>query len=240
MEAYFNGHRSTNRPSHHAPSRFISQEPGIGLARRQTHRVGQLQHEQGPRHPAPVLVGHDMRLRALRELRGVRRTRQYLLHIQVSPSRLHCRPSTVLQRIKSLCSLPMPFQCFMGTAKAFRLRGFLPFFVFNESQAVEGSSEGYMRGLGGHAEGKRDGKREKRKKRAWHFSFFSSRDREYDVIRLCVLAQLRQKQLIKATHEAHGKAHGALLIGLIDLRGSLLNLGRLRDTLKDNLSALTT
>ena len=69
---------------HPTRSCFPSQEPGIGLARRQTHSVGQLQHEQGPRHPAAVLVGHDVRVRALRELRRVRRTRQYLLHIQVS------------------------------------------------------------------------------------------------------------------------------------------------------------
>ena len=61
----------------------LNQEPRVGLSGRQVDRVGQLQHEQGARHPFEVFLGDDLRLCALRELRGVRRPRQHLLHIQV-------------------------------------------------------------------------------------------------------------------------------------------------------------
>ena len=38
------------------------QEPGLGLAGREADRVGQLQHQQGARHPTPQLLGDDLRL----------------------------------------------------------------------------------------------------------------------------------------------------------------------------------
>ena len=62
---------------------LLLQEPRVGLSGRQADRVGQLQHEQGPRDPAPVFMGNDVRLRAVGELRRVRWTRQHMLHLQV-------------------------------------------------------------------------------------------------------------------------------------------------------------
>lgn len=45
---------------------------GQRLPGREAHHLGQLHHQQGPRHPAALLLGHDLCLRTLRELCGLR------------------------------------------------------------------------------------------------------------------------------------------------------------------------
>ncbi|KAG7249964.1 hypothetical protein CRUP_001234, partial [Coryphaenoides rupestris] len=46
------------------------------------HHLGQLHDQQDARHPAALLLGDDVCLRPLGELRGVRRPGQHLLHLQ--------------------------------------------------------------------------------------------------------------------------------------------------------------
>lgn len=60
---------------------FCPQESGVRQPGRQADRVGQPHHEQGARDTAALLVGHDVRVRALRLVRRVRRARQHLLHL---------------------------------------------------------------------------------------------------------------------------------------------------------------
>lgn len=50
-------------------------EPRLCLAGRQADRVGQPHDEQGARYPATLQLGDDVRVRALRELRSLRRPR---------------------------------------------------------------------------------------------------------------------------------------------------------------------
>lgn len=55
---------------------------GTGLRRRAGSHPGHYPSLPGPRHPAALLLGHDLCLRALRELRGLRGAGQHLLHLQ--------------------------------------------------------------------------------------------------------------------------------------------------------------
>lgn len=40
-----------------------SEASRLGITRRQADYLGRLYHEQGPRHPSPIFMGHDLRLR---------------------------------------------------------------------------------------------------------------------------------------------------------------------------------
>ena len=55
---------------------------GAALQRPAGSHPGHYPLPPGPRHPAALLLGHDLCLRALRELRGLRGTGQHLLHLQ--------------------------------------------------------------------------------------------------------------------------------------------------------------
>lgn len=62
-------------------------ESGLGIPRRQAHRVGQLHHEQGARDTVAFFLGDDLRVRTFGLLRGVRRPRQHLFDIQPEDER---------------------------------------------------------------------------------------------------------------------------------------------------------
>lgn len=66
---------------------FRFPELSIRLAGRKIDRLGQSHDQQGARDPAPIVVGHDLRLRALRQLRGLRGPGQHLLYIQFEDAR---------------------------------------------------------------------------------------------------------------------------------------------------------
>lgn len=51
---------------------FGQQEPSVGVAGWETDRVGQLHHQQSSRDPVALLVGDDLCVRAVRQLRGLR------------------------------------------------------------------------------------------------------------------------------------------------------------------------
>ncbi|KAM9071923.1 guanine nucleotide-binding protein G(I)/G(S)/G(T) subunit beta-3 isoform 3-T3 [Megaptera novaeangliae] len=58
------------------------QAAGKCLARREADCVGHLHHQQGARHPAALLLGHDLCLCPIGELRGMWGAGQHVLHLQ--------------------------------------------------------------------------------------------------------------------------------------------------------------
>lgn len=62
-------------------------QPCVRLAGRQTDCVGLAHHQQGARHSVALVVGDDVRLRAVGQLCGVRRPGQHLLHLQSEDAR---------------------------------------------------------------------------------------------------------------------------------------------------------
>ncbi|XP_061724629.1 uncharacterized protein LOC133530637 isoform X1 [Cydia pomonella] len=85
------------------------QEPGVRLPRRQADSMGQPHHQQGARDPAALVLGDDLRLRALRLVRGLRRARQHLLHLQPEdPRRQRARVSRAARPLRLPVVLPVP------------------------------------------------------------------------------------------------------------------------------------
>ena len=58
--------------------------------------MGLVLDQQGARHPPEVLLGHDMRLRSLGQLRRLRRSGQHLLNLQVRLSGIEEDPSLII------------------------------------------------------------------------------------------------------------------------------------------------
>ena len=61
---------------------YRSTAPRLCLTRRKTDHLGRLHDQQTPCYPPPIVVGHDLCLRALWQLRRLRRPGQYLFNIQ--------------------------------------------------------------------------------------------------------------------------------------------------------------
>lgn len=62
-------------------------EPSLRQPRWQTYRLGQSHHKQGARDPTPFLMGDDVRVRPVGQLRGLRRPGQHLQHLQSEDAR---------------------------------------------------------------------------------------------------------------------------------------------------------
>jgi hypothetical protein len=85
-----------------APSR-------LGFSRRQAHRLGRLHHQQGPRHSAPLLLGHDLCVCTLREFCRLRWSRQRLLRLQPKDPRRERKGGSGAERPHRLpLLLPVP------------------------------------------------------------------------------------------------------------------------------------
>ena len=59
-----------------------SPSSGVGFPRWEAHHLGRVHHEQSPCHPPALVVGHDLRLRTERQLRGLWWSGQHLLGVQ--------------------------------------------------------------------------------------------------------------------------------------------------------------
>lgn len=61
---------------------YRSKTSCLSFTRRQAHYLGRIYHQQSPRYPTPIFLGHDLRVCSKWELCGLWWPRQYLLSIQ--------------------------------------------------------------------------------------------------------------------------------------------------------------